>query len=120
LNIYLSSQVCLKNRLQKAKNMANVYSRGNKNEEKANIDQMLVKLEDDIRKLKIDFGIYFNGGLKRPPHEARGRIEAQIKRLADDRNLSYAQRYIYNNIVSRFNSYRDLWRRNFKTKGEIL
>ena len=100
--------------------MANVYSRGNKTEEKANIDQMLSKLEDDVRKLKIDFGIFFNGGLKRPPHEARGRVEATIKRIADDRNLSYAQRYLFNNIVSRFNSYRDLWRRNFKARGDIM
>ena len=100
--------------------MANLYSRIDKSEEKANIDQVLTRLEDDIRKLKIDFGIFFNGGLKRPPHEFRGRVEAQIKRLADDRNLSFAQRYHYNNIVSSFNSYRDLWRRNFKARGDSL
>lgn len=36
-------------------------------EEIAQVDQQLVRLEEDIRKLKIDFDIYFNGSAKRPP-----------------------------------------------------
>ncbi len=98
-------------------NKLNRYS-DTKNEKSADLEQKLVKLEEDIRRLKIEFGIYFNGGTKRPPHEARGRIEAAIKRIADDRNLSYAQRYQYNTIVNQYTSYRELWRRTFKAKGE--
>ena len=89
-------------------------------EEAANIDQQVARLEDDVRKLKIDFDIYFNGGAKRPPLEARARLEANLKRLADDRNLSYAQRYQFNMVVSRFTSYRELWRRLLKKKGEEI
>jgi hypothetical protein len=91
-----------------------------KNEESVSIDQQIARLEDDIRKLKIEFDIYFNGGTKRPPLEARARLEANIKRIADDRNLTYVQRYQFNSIVSRFTSYRELWRRILKTKGEEL
>lgn len=101
--------------------MANLYEhqlRSERTEERANNDQTIAKLEEDIRKLKIDFGIFFHGGLKRPPHEARGRIEATIKRLSDDRTLTYAQRYLFNNIVARYNAYRDLWRRGFKARGD--
>ena len=57
---------------------------------------------------------------KRPPLEARARLEANIKRVADNRSLSYAQRYHYNMLVSRFTSYRELWRRNLKARGEEL
>ena len=89
-------------------------------EESANIDQQIARLEDDIRKLKIDFDIYFNNGAKRPPLEARARLESNLKRLADDRNLSYAQRYQFNMIVSRFTSYRELWRRMLKKRGEEM
>jgi len=92
----------------------------NKYEESASLDQEVARLEDDIRKLKIDFDIYFNGGSKRPPLEARARLEANLKRLADDRNLSYAQRYQFNMVVSRFTSYRELWRRLLKKKGEEI
>ncbi|MGC2236760.1 MAG: hypothetical protein WA584_11400 [Pyrinomonadaceae bacterium] len=91
-----------------------------KTDESVSIDQQLARIEDDIRKLKIDFDIYFNGGTKRPPLEARARLESLIKRIADDRNLTYAQRYQFNTVVSRFTSYRELWRRILKTKGEEL
>ncbi len=88
-----------------------------KAEEAVEIDQQLARMEDDIRKLKIDFDIYFNGATKRPPLEARARLEAYIKRLADNRQLTYAQRYHFNTLVSRFTSYRELWRRTLKAKG---
>ena len=91
-----------------------------KKEDVAEIDRQILRLEDDIRKLKIDFDIYLNGASKRPPLEARARVEANLKRLADDRNLTYAQRYHFNALISRFNSYRELWRRNLKKKGEEL
>lgn len=91
-----------------------------KKEDAADIDRQILKLEDDIRKLKIDFDIYFNGAVKRPPLEARARLEAALKRISDDRNLTYAQRYHFNALISRFNSYRELWRRGLKKKGEEL
>src|SRR5438105_2740505 len=91
-----------------------------KQEEAENIDQQLARMEDDIRKLKIDFDIYFNGATKRPPLEARARLDSYIKRIADNRNLSYAQRYYFNTLVSRFTSYRELWRRTLRAKGEEL
>lgn len=86
----------------------------------AAIDKQLGKLEDDIRRLKIDFDIFFNGAVKRAPLEARARLESQIKRLLDNRALSYAQRYKLNSMVSRFTSYRELWRRTLRAKGEEL
>lgn len=91
-----------------------------KQEETAAVDQMLSRLEDDIRKLKIEFDIYFNGSSKRPPLEARARLDANMKRIADNRNLTYAQRYLFNTLVSRFTSYRELWRRTLRAKGEEL
>lgn len=83
-------------------------------------DQKLGRLEDDIRKLKIDFDIYFNGATKRPPLEARARLEASIKRMADNRSMTFAQRYLLNTLVARFTSYRELWRRTLRARGEEL
>lgn len=104
--------------------MASLYNEfkrtDSKRDKSLELDKILIRLEEDIRKLKIDFGIFFNGGLKRAPHEARGRVEATIKRLADDRNLSYAQRYQFNSLLAGYTSYRELWRRQLKKKGEEL
>ena len=86
----------------------------------ASVDQEIVRLEDAIRKLKIDFDIFFNGATKRPPLEARARLESVIKRIADNRNLTFAQRYQFNMLVARFTSYRELWRRTLRAKGDEL
>lgn len=91
-----------------------------KKEEAAEIDQQLSRMEEDIRRLKIEFDIFFNGATKRPPLEARARLESFIKRIADNRNLSYAQRYYFNTLVARFTSYRELWRRTMKAKGQEI
>ena len=64
--------------------MANLYNDfkklDTKQEKTIENDQILKRLEEDIRKLKIDFEIFFNGGSKQVPHEARDRVEAVIKR----------------------------------------
>jgi hypothetical protein len=88
-----------------------------KKDQAVEIDQQLSRMEDDIRKLKIEFDIYFNGASKRPPLEARARLDSFIKRIADNRTLTYAQRYQFNTIVARFTSYSELWRRNLRNKG---
>jgi hypothetical protein len=92
----------------------------NRVEEAAAVDKQLNRLEDDIRRLKIDFDIYFNGSSKRPPLEARARLEAAIKRMSDNRGLTFQQRYQLNGMVARFTSYRELWRRTMRARGEEL
>jgi hypothetical protein len=82
------------------------------------IDEQLTRLEDDVRKLKVEFDIYFNGSSKRPPYDTKGRVETLIKRLADERQLTYAQRYQYNSLVARYTSFRDLWRRTIQDREE--
>ena len=82
------------------------------------VDEQLTRLEDDIRRLKIEFDMFFNGASKRPPYDTKGRVETMIKRLGDDRTLSYAQRYRFNSLGSRYNSFRDLWRRTMQGREE--
>ena len=89
-------------------------------EKSVELDKQLAKIEDDIRKLKIDFDIYFNGATKRPPFEARARLEATLKRIADQRGMSYPQRYLYSTLMSTYTSYRELWRRTLRARGEDL
>ena len=98
-----------------------IYANGRKKAEDAvSFDKQLVRLEDDIRKLKIEFDIYFAGTSKRPPLEGRARLEAFIRRVSDSRTITYAQRYQLSMLVSRDTSYRELWRRTLRAKGEEL
>jgi hypothetical protein len=105
----------------------NKFARQAKEREKRNvvvrdsqptIDEQLARLEEDIRRLKVEFDIYFNGGAKRPPYDTKSRVETMIKRLADERSLSFAQRYLYNTLVARHTSFRELWRRTMQGREE--
>lgn len=82
------------------------------------IDDQLTRIEDDIRRLKIEFDVYFNGGSKRPPYDTKLRVESLLKRLGDDRTLSFGHRYRYNSLATRYASFREMWRRTMQDKEE--
>jgi len=82
------------------------------------IDEQLARIEEDMRRLKVEFDIYFNGASKRPPYDTKSRIEANIKRIADDRTLTFAQRFLYNSLVARYTSFREMWRRTMQGREE--
>lgn len=81
-------------------------------------EEQLARLEEDIRRLKVEFDIYFNGAAKRPPYDTKSRVDTLIKRLADERTLSFAQRYHYNSLVARYSSFLQLWRRTMQDREE--
>jgi len=87
-------------------------------ESQSSVEDYLARLEEDIRRLKIEFDIYFNGGSKRPPYDTKMRVESHLKRLGDDRSLSFAQRYYYNSLATRYASFRELWRRMMQGREE--
>ena len=93
----------------------NKYAAG---ENQPSPDEQLSRLEDDIRKLRVEFDIFFNGAAKRPPYDTKGRVETLLKRLGDDRTLTFAQRYRYNSLAARYNAFRDLWRRTMQGREE--
>lgn len=104
------------NRLRRLTVQAQAKSKSGENQPTP--DEQLTRLEDDIRRLRIEFEIFFNGGAKRPPYDTKGRVETLLKRLGDDRTLNYAQRYRYNSLAARYNSFRDLWRRTMQGREE--
>jgi hypothetical protein len=87
-------------------------------DEKPTIEEQLARLEEDIRRLKIEFDVYFNGASRLPPYDTKNRVEAHIKRLGDDRTLNYAQRFHYNSLASRYAAFRDMWRRTMQGREE--
>lgn len=82
------------------------------------VEDQLARIEDDIRRLKVEFDIYFNGAAKRPPYDTKLRLESHLKRLGDDRTLNFAQRYHLNSIQTRYSSFRELWRRILQDREE--
>jgi hypothetical protein len=82
------------------------------------VDQGLNSLEDGIRRLKIEYEIFFNGGSTKMPFDLRWRVDSLIKKYNDYANMTFAQRFRYNTLVAKFHSYSELWRRLIKNKEE--
>jgi len=106
------------NKLARSKLQVQAKNKLGGGESQPSIDQELTRLEDDIRRLRVEFDIFFNGGSKRPPYDTKGRVETLLKRLADDRTINFAQRYRYNSLAARYNAFRDLWRRTMQGREE--
>ncbi len=106
------------NKLLRAKLQVRAKSKYAVGENQPTPDEQLTRLEDDLRRLRIEFDIFFNGAAKRPPYDTKGRVETLLKRLGDDRTLTFAQRYRYNSLAARYNAFRDLWRRTMQGREE--
>ena len=106
------------NKLVRGKQQSRIKNKYGVGDNQPNPDEQLTRLEEDIRRLRIEFDIFFNGAAKRPPYDTKGRVDTIIKRLGDDRTLTYAQRFRYNSLIARYNAFRELWRRIMQGREE--
>ncbi len=106
------------NKLLRSKLQVQAKSKFSVGENQPTPDEQLTRLEEDIRRLRVEFDIFFNGGSKRPPYDTKGRVETLLKRLGDDRSLTFAQRYRSTSLAARYNSFRELWRRTMQGREE--
>lgn len=74
-------------------------------------DDDLNNLEDWLRRLKVEYDIYFNGHRKKPPDDLRMRVEKVVKKLSECADMSFQHRFRYNTLIARYYLFRDLWRR---------
>jgi hypothetical protein len=83
----------------------------------ASIDDELSQIERDIRTLKIEYEQYFGGGRPRPPSDTQWRCENLIKRYAErGADMSFGQRFRYNNLTQTYAKYQDMWRKKLVHK----
>jgi hypothetical protein len=82
------------------------------------VDEELSKLDESLRRLKIEYEVYFNGGSPRPPHDTLFRVETLIKKYSDASKMNFGQRFKYNQLVQRYAVNNDLWRKKLKDREE--
>jgi len=82
------------------------------------VDEELSLLDDNIRRLKIEYDVYFAGGAKKPPDDLEWRVRNAIKKHSDGRALNFQQQFRYNTLAQKYAVFRDLWRRKLKIKEE--
>ena len=83
------------------------------------VDEEIDRLEDGIRRLKIEYEIYFNGSAPRAPHDTVFRVETLIKKYTSDASrLNLGQRFKFNQLVQKYAVHNELWRKRLRDKEE--
>ena len=82
------------------------------------IDEGLTHLEDHLRRLKIEYDVFFNGGAPRPPNDLEWKVQAALKKYGEGMRLNYGQRFRYNSLAQKYAVFSDLWRQKRQIKEE--
>jgi hypothetical protein len=82
------------------------------------IDEELSLLDQQLRRLKIEYEIFFNNPTKRPPTDIEWKVVALIRKFSDGARLKFAQRYRYNEMAQRYAIQSDLWRKKMRIREE--
>lgn len=82
------------------------------------IDEELSLLDSQLRRLKIEYEIYFNNPTKRPPTDVEWKVLSLLRKFSDGGRMSFSQRFRYNEIAQRYAIYSDLWRKKGRIREE--
>jgi len=82
------------------------------------IDEELTVLETQLRRLKIEYEVYFSNPSKKPPTDIEWKVLSLLRKFSDSSNLSFSQRYRYNEMAQRYAIYNDLWRKKARIREE--
>ncbi len=83
------------------------------------IDEELTLLDAQLRRLKIEYEIYFSNPTKRPPTDVEWKVLSLLRKFSDGGGrMSFSQRFRYNEIAQRYAIYSDLWRKKNRIREE--
>lgn len=82
------------------------------------IDEELGLLDSNLRRLKIEYEIFFNNPTKRPPTDIEWKVLNMLRKFSDGGKMNFSQRYRYNEIAQRYAIYSDLWRKKSRIREE--
>ncbi len=81
-------------------------------------DEELNLLEQQLRRLKIEYEVYFSNPTKRPPTDVEWKVLSLLRKFSDGGRMSFSQRYRYNEMAQRYAIYSDLWRKKSRIREE--
>ena len=82
------------------------------------IEEELSLLDQQLRRLKIEYEIFFNNPSKRPPTDVEWKVLSLIRKFSDSSRLSFSQRFKYNEMAQRYAIQSDLWRKKMRIREE--
>lgn len=82
------------------------------------LEEELNTLEVLIRQLKQQYDIFFAGAAPRPPLETRRQVEGLVDRLGRTPMQRFSDRYRYNTLSGKYQTYRELWMKLMRMREE--
>jgi len=82
------------------------------------VDEDLSMLEDQVRRLKIEYDIFFGGGSKKPPADIEWKVKNLLKKYSDGSRMSYSQRFRYTTVQQKYALFNSLWQQKLQIKEE--
>jgi hypothetical protein len=81
-------------------------------------DEELGVLETQLRRLKIEYEVFFSNPTKRPPTDIEWKVLSLLRKFSDGGRMSFSQRFRYNEMAQRYAIYSDLWRKKSRIREE--
>jgi alkanesulfonate monooxygenase SsuD/methylene tetrahydromethanopterin reductase-like flavin-dependent oxidoreductase (luciferase family) len=81
-------------------------------------DEELNVLDSQLRRLKIEYEIFFSNPTKRPPTDIEWKVLSLLRKFSDGGRMNFSQRYRYNEMAQRYAVYSDLWRKKSRIREE--
>lgn len=81
-------------------------------------DEELNILETQLRRLKIEYEVFFSNPTKRPPTDIEWKVLSLLRKFSDGGRMSFGQRFRYNEMAQRYAIYSDLWRKKSRIREE--
>jgi len=82
------------------------------------LEEELKHIDHEIRRLKVQYDLYFFGTIPRPPNDQREALARQVRKLQGIEMRNMADRFLYNNVVNKFNTFVELWTKLLRIKEE--
>jgi hypothetical protein len=82
------------------------------------IPEDLDQIEQSIRKLQIEWEKFFGGVERKPPTDLKARLEALIRRHVDSEIRNNTERFRYQTLTARYNTFAELWNKRLRALEE--
>src|SRR5262245_30355898 len=86
--------------------------------EPTEVQRDLQVLAATLKQLEAEYNQYFSGRLGRPPLETRRRVEALVRKWDRGQIHSAADRFQFDTLQRRFQTFVDLWDRGLRAREE--
>jgi hypothetical protein len=82
------------------------------------VERDLQRLETEMRRLEVEYNMFFAGRLPKPPWETRRRVAAIVKQFDRAHIQNTGDRFRFTTLQSRYAAFIDLWDRGLRAREE--